>query len=210
MKRLIVSLFFPLVLFAESLYYKNGEVVFAVKQHMIKSAVDTFLQCYMSNKWGECPKKIISYNDTVFIYPKGLFEDQVNINSVSNYVFLKSVNNPLKMNTQYIVNKSALWFDKMEFYENGKLIPINRQFDMLVNYKEIRKNVKLARFTRLGNKGVDFIIDIYYGNKELSDFINNQTDELYDSKSNMIIDTKAIAANDIYVMRIVGYTPTPK
>jgi hypothetical protein len=209
LKKLIVVLF-PVILLAESLLYKNGEVVFAAKHHMIKSGIDTFLQCYMSGNWGKCSNDIISYNDTVLIYPNGLFENRVNISSISSYVFLQSVNNPLKMNTQYIVNKSGLWFDKMQFYENEKLIPIDRHFDMLVNYKEFDGNIKLARFTKLGNKGVDFIIDIYYGDKSSTKIINHKTNEWYGSKSKMIIDTKAIAVDDTYVMRIVGYTPLDK
>ena len=81
---------------------------------------------------------------------------------------------------------------------------------MIVNYKELNSNIKLARFTKIGNKGVDFVIDIYFGDKKISNLINNQTNELYGSKSQMIIDTKAVTANDIYVMRIVGYVPSGK
>jgi hypothetical protein len=210
MLKKIVILFFPIILFSESLRYKNGDIIFAVKQHMIKSGVDTFLQCYMSGNWGKCSSNIVSYDDTVFIYPKGLFENRFNIDSISSYAFLQSVNNPLKINSQYVVNTSGFWFDKMQFYENGKLIPIDRHFDMLVNYKELNSNIKLARFTKIGNKGVDFVIDIYFGDKKISNLINNQTNELYGSKSQMIIDTKAVTANDIYVMRIVGYVPSGK
>ncbi len=76
LKKLIVVLF-PVILLAESLLYKNGEVVFAAKHHMIKSGIDTFLQCYMSGNWGKCSNDIISYNDTVLIYPNCKFHSHV-------------------------------------------------------------------------------------------------------------------------------------
>jgi hypothetical protein len=188
--------------FAENYIYQDGRVEFIpANRSYIKLGLDTFMNCYL---YSSC-KKPTYFNDTVLIYPKGLFQIRGNQknNGYATYIFLKESLDPNKsINMKSLISKNGIGFDGLKFYNDNKFVPIKNRVNFIATFETTMKGYVLSSFM-LMTKNKFVLIDIYMGQKKATKDMQTYQG-LCKQNLNKIMDTGTFSVNGSTYMRVVG------
>lgn len=187
--------------FAENYIYQDGKVEFLpANRGYVKFGLDTFMNCYL---FSNC-KKPTYFNDTVLIYPKGLFQIRGNQknNGYTTYVFLKESIDPNKsINMKSLISKNGIGFDGLKFYNDSKFIPIKNRVTFITTFETTMEGYVLSSFMLMTKNKLVFI-DVYLGKKEAKN--NMEMHKGFCKQNPKIMDTGAFSVNNSTSMRVVG------